>query len=73
MRSGAISDRTTSRFGRRMPWIVGGLVGGAVALVVLAAAPSIVVVIVGWCAVQTLLNASYAALSASSWAMMKPL
>jgi MFS family permease len=48
-----------------MPWIVGGFAGGAVGLAVLAVAPSIILVIVGWCAVQTMLNATYAALSAA--------
>lgn len=62
---GAVSDRTTSRLGRRAPWIAGGFAGGALAIGVLAAAPSITVMVIGWCAVQTLLNASYAALSAS--------
>ena len=62
---GAVSDRTTSRLGRRAPWIAGGFAGAAVAIGVLAAAPTITMMIIGWCAVQTLLNASYAALSAS--------
>lgn len=60
---GAVSDRTASRFGRRVPWIAGGFAGGAVAIGVLAGAPSVAVMIVGWCAVQVLLNAAYAALS----------
>lgn len=62
---GAISDRTTSRFGRRVPWVVAGFLGGAVGLVVLAFAPSLAVVVVGWCLVQAMLNAAYAALSAT--------
>src|SRR4029079_4853708 len=33
--AGALSDRTTSRFGRRLPWLVGGTLLGAIALVVL--------------------------------------
>ncbi len=62
---GAVSDRTTSRLGRRAPWIAGGFAAAAVAIGVLAAAPTITMMIIGWCAMQTLLNASYAALSAS--------
>ncbi|MCO1654546.1 MFS transporter [Pseudonocardia humida] len=61
---GALSDRTTSRWGRRAPWMAIGFVGGAVALGVLAVSPTITVVIIGWCLAQTLLNASAAALSA---------
>jgi MFS family permease len=62
---GALSDRTRSRFGRRRPWIALGFAGGAVSLALLAAAPAIPFVVVGWCAVQTLLNAPFAALSAA--------
>jgi MFS family permease len=62
---GALSDRTTSRFGRRVPWLVIGAAGGAAGLTVLAFAPSMTVVVIGWCVVQTMLNAAYAALSAS--------
>jgi len=62
---GAISDRTTSRYGRRVPWVVAGFLGGAVGLVVLAAAGSVAIMIVGWCVVQIALNAAYAALSAT--------
>jgi MFS family permease len=62
---GAISDRTTSRYGRRVPWVVVGFLGGAVGLAVLAAAGSVASVIVGWCVVQIALNAAYAALSAT--------
>jgi MFS family permease len=62
---GAISDRTASRWGRRSPWIVIGFAGGALAIAGLAAAPTIVVMVIGWSAVQALLNSSYAALSAS--------
>ncbi|MGI5132562.1 MFS transporter [Pseudonocardia sp. CA-107938] len=62
---GAISDRTTSRYGRRVPWVAAGFLGGAVGLIVLAAAGSVAVMIIGWCVVQTALNAAYAALSAT--------
>jgi MFS family permease len=61
---GALSDRTTSRLGRRTPWIAGGFAGGAVAVGLLAAAPTIPALVLGWCAVQILLNAAYAGLSA---------
>jgi MFS family permease len=62
---GALSDRTRSRFGRRRPWIALGFAGGAVAFGLLAAAPAVPLVVLGWCAVQTLLNAPFAALSAA--------
>jgi MFS family permease len=62
---GALSDRTRSRFGRRKPWIALGFAGGAVAIALLAAAPALPLVVAGWCAVQTLLNAPFAALSAA--------
>jgi MFS family permease len=62
---GALSDRTRSRFGPRRPWIAMGFAGGAVAIGLLAAAPAVPLVVVGWCAVQILLNAPFAALSAA--------
>jgi MFS family permease len=62
---GALSDRTRSRFGRRRPWIAAGFAGGAVAIALLAAAPAVPFVVLGWCAVQTMLNAPFAALSAA--------
>ncbi len=39
--AGAFSDRTTLRAGRRLPWIVGGALGGALALAVLSVADSV--------------------------------
>ncbi|MFJ2741812.1 MFS transporter [Streptomyces sp. NPDC087440] len=62
---GALSDRTTSRFGRRTPWIVGGSATGAAALVLLALAPGLVTMTLGWCLVQVTLNAAFAAVTAS--------
>ncbi|MFJ4875401.1 MFS transporter [Streptomyces sp. NPDC088745] len=62
---GALSDRTTSRFGRRTPWIVGGSLTGAAALVLLALAPDPVTMTLGWCLVQLALNAAFAAVTAS--------
>ncbi|MFI5803339.1 MFS transporter [Streptomyces sp. NPDC051561] len=62
---GALSDRTASRFGRRTPWIAGGVVSGAAALVLLSFAPGIVTMTLGWCLVQVTLNAAFAAITAS--------
>ncbi|MFB6517087.1 MFS transporter [Streptomyces sp. NPDC056401] len=62
---GALSDRTTARAGRRIPWVVAGVTGGAAGLVVLGLAQSITVVIAGWCLVQLALNAAFAALTAA--------
>jgi MFS family permease len=46
--TGALSDRTTSRFGRRRPWILAGVVIFAVSLVVLSLQTTIVGVGVFW-------------------------
>ena len=62
---GAISDRTTSRFGRRVPWIVLGALTGALALLVLAAADSVLVMVLGWCLAQAGLNAMLASITAT--------
>jgi MFS family permease len=62
---GALSDRTTWRAGRRLPWTVLGALGGVVSLAILAGAPNIVVMILGWCAAQFTLNAMQAALFAA--------
>lgn len=44
---GNLSDRTKSRFGRRRPWLLGGVLIGTAALVVTATANTFVVVLVG--------------------------
>jgi MFS family permease len=62
---GALSDRTISRYGRRLPWIAGGTAAGAAGLALLAAAPNVTVMIIGWSLVQAALNAPFAALSAA--------
>jgi MFS family permease len=62
---GALSDRTTSRYGRRIPWVLGGALAGAVSLLLLGSAGSVAGMLVGWCLVQVALNAPFAALSAA--------
>jgi len=42
---GRLSDRTTSRFGMRRPWLIGGVIGGAVALLIVARAETIAIVL----------------------------
>ncbi|WP_435602668.1 MFS transporter [Streptomyces sp. bgisy130] len=61
---GALSDRTASRFGRRTPWILAGVLGGAGALVLLAGAGTVAGMALGWCLVQLTLNAAFAAITA---------
>jgi MFS family permease len=62
---GMLSDRTTSRWGRRHPWTIAGAVIGALGLVVLAGAPDVVVMTIGWCLVQAGLNGMLAALTSA--------
>src|SRR6478672_12857531 len=62
--AGALSDRTTSRFGRRHPWTVCGALAGAVALVLLAGQSTIAEVIIAWCLAQAGLNAMQASVTA---------
>jgi len=62
---GALSDRTTSRFGRRVPWVAAGAALGALALVVLASADSVLTMVLAWSLAQASLNAMFAALTAT--------
>lgn len=61
---GRLSDRTTSRFGMRRPWLIAGALGGAVGLAVIATAVSIPQLLLGWCITQLAYNAELAALAA---------
>jgi hypothetical protein len=51
--------------GRRLPWIAGGAIGGALSLMVLSVAHNVVVMAIGWCGVQATLNAMLAAVTAT--------
>ena len=61
---GKMSDRTASPLGMRRPWMVTGLVGGSLGILIVALAPSIPVVLVGWCIAQLFFNALLAAMAA---------
>src|SRR5580693_7128196 len=61
---GKMSDRTASPLGMRRPWMVTGLAGGSVGILIVALAPSIPVVLVGWCIAQLFFNALLAAMVA---------
>ena len=62
---GAFSDRTVLRIGRRLPWVIVGLVGAVVAMLVLSTADSVAVMVLGWAMAQGTLNAMLAALTAT--------
>ena len=54
---GKLSDRTSSRLGMRRPWMIIGLVGGSLGVIMVAVAPNIPIVLVGWCTAQLFFNA----------------
>lgn len=62
---GRLSDRTGSRFGRRRPWLLGGAVAGTAGIAVVAAAPSVPVILVGWMLAQAGYNAVLSTLTAT--------
>jgi MFS family permease len=61
---GWLSDRTTSAWGMRRPWLVGGALGGALSLWLVATAPSMPWMLAGWCLAQLSFNAVLAPLAA---------
>jgi MFS family permease len=63
--AGALSDRTTARFGRRHGWTLGGAVLGASAMLFLAQQHTLLGVAIGWVVAQACLNAMLATLTAA--------
>ncbi|QBE49115.1 MFS transporter [Leucobacter triazinivorans] len=63
--AGRLSDRTTSRWGMRRPWILGGTIIGVGGLAIIGIAQSVWAVLVAWCLVQTAMNAVLAAANAT--------
>jgi MFS family permease len=62
---GALSDRTTSPRGRRHPWTLGCAIVAAAGLLVVAAAPAIAVMAVGWFIAELGLGGMLATLTAA--------
>jgi len=58
---GRLSDRTTGRWGRRRPWMVGGSLGLAACLTVIALAGNVPTLIIAWFVAQLAANACFAA------------
>lgn len=63
--AGALSDRTTSPFGRRRPWIFIGGVMAAVGLLFMWRASNLPLLFIGWCSVELFSNCALAALTAT--------
>ncbi|WP_433700419.1 MFS transporter [Nocardiopsis sp. CA-288880] len=63
--AGALSDRTTGRFGRRRPWILAGAALGGTGLVVLGRQDDLTGVLLGWSFVQAALSCLNATLLAA--------
>lgn len=61
---GALSDRSTLRWGQRRPFIIGGLFFGGLAVMAIGFADSIAGVAIGWVAAQLAFNAAITALVA---------
>jgi len=63
---GRLSDRTTSKFGMRRPWILGGAIAGSLGLLTIAIARNVPTILAGWCVAQI----SFSALGAAMVALL---
>ncbi len=63
--AGALSDRTRTRWGRRRPWLLGGVVVFTIALAWIAYAPDVLNLTLAWLLAQLAANATLATLLAS--------
>ncbi|GAB3584662.1 MFS transporter [Leifsonia lichenia] len=63
--AGRLSDRSMSRFGRRRPFIIVGVVGLLFALVICGIAPNVPLLILGWCLAQLFGSVAQAAQNAT--------
>lgn len=62
--SGALSDRTRSRYGRRAPWMAGGALLGGLSLIAAGVGNNLLWVAVAWTLAQIFLNGLQAPLTA---------
>src|SRR5215471_7081903 len=62
--AGAFSDRTTSRLGRRRPWLIIGTILSAITLALMSQASSFVTLVLWWAIFHVAANAVLAALAA---------
>jgi MFS family permease len=63
--AGALSDRTTSRLGRRKPWVLYGALLGALGILALSAQSTVLGLAVVWGFCQLTINGAYAGLTAT--------
>jgi MFS family permease len=61
---GAMSDRTTSRLGKRRPWLIAGMLVGFGGLTIVALGGNIATLTAGWALAQLGVNATLATLTA---------
>jgi len=62
--AGALSDRTSSRLGRRRPWVLWPSIAAAGVMALMGGLTTIGGLVLGWALAQLTLNASYAAVTA---------